>query len=80
MKFDLASFKIRRSFFYSDFPVLALTTDSVLTVPIDAELLSMSELETIAEITEESLKTTIKNWKTIDKNTDFEEILNAETA
>lgn len=79
MKSDLISFKIRRSFFYSDYPGLAIDIDSVLNVPIDAELLPMSELESIAEITEESLNATTENWKKIAKDTDFEEILNAET-
>lgn len=77
---DLASFRIRRAFFYSDFPGLgAINIDTVLNVPIDAQLLPMSELESIAEITEESLNATTENWKKIAKGTDFEEILNAET-
>lgn len=78
MKSDLASFKIRRSFFYSDYPALAIDIDTVLNVPIDAELLPMSELESIAEITEESLNATNENWGKIAKGTDFEQILNAE--
>lgn len=72
-------FKLKRSFFVTGHPLLFVNIDSVLEVPIDAELLPMSELESIAEITEKSLNATIKNWKKIAKNTDFEEILNAET-
>ena len=79
MKSDLTSFKISRSFFYSDFPGLGVNIDTVLEVPIDAELLSMSELESIAEVTEGSLNSTLKDWKKNAKDTDFEEILNAET-
>jgi hypothetical protein len=52
--------------------------DSTLVVPSSSELLSESELETIAEVTEETLNSTIENWKRIAKETDYEEILNAE--
>jgi hypothetical protein len=72
-------FKVKRSFFNNGHPLLMIDIDSVLEVPIDAELLPMSELEAIAEITEESLNATVKNWNKIAKDTDFEEILNAET-
>jgi hypothetical protein len=78
MKSDFTPFKFR-GLFYLPFAEIGLNVDSLLKVPIDAELLPMSELESIAEITEESLNATIKNWKTIAKDTDFEEILNAET-
>jgi hypothetical protein len=69
---ELRSFKARRSFFFG------VNQDSILEVPIESELLSESELETIAEITEETLNSTIENWKRIAKETEYEEILNAE--
>lgn len=78
MKSDFTPFKFR-CLFYLPFAEIGLNIDSVLKVPIDTQLLPMSELESIAEITEESLNATVKNWKTIAKDTDFEEILNAET-
>jgi serine kinase of HPr protein (carbohydrate metabolism regulator) len=76
MNSDFSSFKIRRTFFNCGLPMLNI--DSILEVPIESELLPMSELESIAEISEETLNSTIENWKRIAKDTDFEEILNAE--
>lgn len=79
MNDDFTPFKIKRSFFHYGVPLLMVNIDSVLEVPIDSELLPMSELESIAEISEETLNATVENWKQIAKDTDFEEILNAET-
>jgi hypothetical protein len=78
MKSDFTPFKFR-CLFYLPFAEIGLNIDSLLKVPIDAELFPMSELEAIAEITEGSLNATVKNWNKIAKDTDFEEILNAET-
>lgn len=77
MNSDFSSFKIKR-FPYSDRPASTINLDSILKVPIDSELPPMSDLESIAEITEEELKATIDRWKMMAKGTDFEEILNAD--
>lgn len=78
MNSDFTPFKVKRSFFNNGYPMLMVNIDKFLEVPIDAELLPMSKLESIAEISEETLQTTISKWKRTAKDTDFEEILNSD--
>lgn len=77
MNSDFQSFKVRRSRFINGFCVIG--EDSILEIPIaGAELLPSSVLDEIAEISEATLNETIAQWKRIAKDTEFEEILNAE--
>lgn len=77
MNSDFQPFKIRRSTFTNGFCVIG--ADSVLEIPIaGSELLSKEVLDEIAEISEDTLNATIAYWKSISKETDFQEILNAD--
>jgi hypothetical protein len=78
MKSDFTPFKFR-CLFYLPFAEIGLNVDSLLKVPIGSELLPMSELEAISEITEDTLKSTVAKWEETTKDTDFEKILNAKT-